>query len=361
MSSNHYQQRLQETRVAAKIIEIVQSLANQINCQLKENGGKGLVSDSHFPNHRDWQVPQDVFQYRLDKIVLLCNIAKRIFSEEERVVKVSGPTVIFGDLHGNLADVLLYERLFWPRIPDLVLDNVVFLGDYVDRGLQSLEVFLYILALKVMDPHKFTVLRGNHETRQMHVQFSFRKECLAKFGRDLGQEVWLLLNEVMDSIPFCAVVNDTIFCAHGGIPTSAKTIRELNMISNDLPSPESEAPPVWEIMWNDPATQAQIEEGRGSLGNISTQKGFMPNIKRGAGFFYSEVAVDRFLKDNGLTHIIRAHEMKKQGFSFHFDGKVVTVFSCSFYSGLQNTAAVMRVEDNKIIPIQIKTMNQEDY
>ena len=227
-------QRLQETIVAAEIIKIVQSLANQINIQEKEKGRQGLVSNTDFNNRLDWsEAPQQVFKNRLDNIISLCSIAKRIFSQEERVVKVSGPTVIFGDLHGNLADVLLYERLFWPRIPDLIPDNVIFLGDYVDRGLQGLEVILYILALKIMNPRKFTLLRGNHETRRMQIETSFQWECFEKFGRRKAYEwVWEMINQVMDTMPFCAVVNDRIFCAHGGIPTSVMTFKELNLISS---------------------------------------------------------------------------------------------------------------------------------
>jgi diadenosine tetraphosphatase ApaH/serine/threonine PP2A family protein phosphatase len=332
-------------------------MANSINRQDRENGGKGLVSNTHFPNHKDWTQPHvspQVYEVRLSRISALCSIAQKLFFQEERCVKVSGPTTVFGDLHGNLADVLLYERLFWPRLPSA--SNFVFLGDYVDRGLQSLEVFLYMLALKVMEPAKFTILRGNHETRQMQTQFSFQKECLAKFGRKIGSQVWQMLNQVMDCMPFCAVINDSIFCAHGGIPTSVSCIKDLNLIPTPLVDPELEGPAAWEIMWNDPVDQTEVEETGVSL----KSKGFMPNIKRGTAFLFSQVAVDNFLKENNLSHVIRAHEMRKSGMSFHFNGKVATVFSCSFYSGQTNIAAVIKVEENNIIPIQIQTMRRDD-
>ena len=363
-----HDQREQEKAVARDVISIVHFIANELHNQLKAEGKRGLVSNTHYPNHLQWiQVSAEVKQFRLKRILDILSISKRIFSEEQRVVKVTGPCLVFGDLHGNLSDVLYYEKLFWSRTPSLVEDSFVFLGDYVDRGLQSLEVYLYMIAMKVLIPDKFTVLRGNHETRQMQEQFSFFKECIAKFGQQEGIHVWNVVNETMDCMAFCAVINDSIFAAHGGIPTSESLISSLNQIPNQLSDPELQGPSAWEVMWNDPASNQDMEEARGSLGNLTQRQqpttrfnGFIPNVKRGTAFLFNEFAVDEFLAKNNLTHVIRAHEMRKQGFSLHFNAKVATVFSCSFYSGQRNIAAVIRVQDAKIIPIQIQTMKKEE-
>jgi diadenosine tetraphosphatase ApaH/serine/threonine PP2A family protein phosphatase len=350
--------------VAKMLIALVTEMANHIHKRQKFNGqANGFVSDTRVNNTEDWNgrnIDAAKFQQRLNLIEEACRVARDIFFRESRVVKVYGPTIVFGDLHGNLADLLLYSRLFWPRMPSLMTSNFVFLGDYVDRGLQSLEVFLYIIAFKIMNPVKVTVLRGNHEVRGTQKGFGFYKECLEKFGDQSGPEIWELLNKVMDCIPVCAVINEQVFAAHGGIPASVKSLDALKGMGRVLSDPERESPAAWEVMWNDPSEKEQMDFMRrqANLGFSSIQKGFIANPKRATAYFYSEEAVDIFCQENKLSHIIRAHELRDQGFSFHFKGKVCTVFSCSFYAGTRNIAAVIQVQGNILTPIQILTSSE---
>lgn len=55
--------------------------------------------------------------------------------------------------------------------------NYIFLGDYVDRGIHSLETICLLLALKVKYPHKVVLLRGNHEDKWINQSFGFFEEC----------------------------------------------------------------------------------------------------------------------------------------------------------------------------------------
>ena len=353
--------------VAKSIILLVQSLADKIHSNQKANGKLGFLANTKISNTEDWigeNVPETEFQQRLHLIKQLCKFSRTLFFNESRVVKVSGPTNVFGDIHGNLSDLLHYSRLFWPRMPSMLSTNIVFLGDYVDRGLQSLEVFLYIIAFKILNPIKVTVLRGNHETRGTQISFGFRIECLEKFGDVVGSEVWELINDVMDCIPVCGVINESIFVAHGGIPASTTSIRALQAMPRIMTEPEKEFPAAHEILWNDPADRRDMIDANRRFGTLSFFQGFVSNPKRGTAYLYSEQAVDNFLRENNLTHIIRAHEKNELGFAFHFNGKVCTVFSSSFYDykSLQsnertvpNWAGVIRVQDNVMTPIQITT------
>lgn len=85
----------------------------------------------------------------------------------------------------------------------------------------------------------------------------------------------------------------------------------------------------------------------------STSKGFARNIKRGTAYLFSEEAVDNFREKNSIEYIIRAHEVYQEGFYFYSRGKVLTIFSSSKYSFLDNLAAVLFVSDNKLRIIKI--------
>ena len=83
------------------------------------------------------------------------------------------PIVIVGDIHGQFFDLIhMFEKVIDKR--GLMTTNMLFLGDYVDRGDYSLEVVLYLYALKLRYPKNITLLRGNHESRAMAEHFTFR-------------------------------------------------------------------------------------------------------------------------------------------------------------------------------------------
>ena len=120
-------------------------------------------------------------QLTLDTIIQLCKEAGEIFVVEPRVLKVNTPCIVMGDLHGNINDLLTYEEQLWPLAPSANAPNVLFLGDYVDRGDYSIEVISYLFAMKILAPTKFFLLRGNHEIRAIQKNFTFARECMMKF------------------------------------------------------------------------------------------------------------------------------------------------------------------------------------
>jgi len=264
--------------------------------------------------------------------------------------------------------------------PQLTPSNFLFLGDYVDRGAYGVEVVAYLLAQKVIAPTKFHLLRGNHEHRELQKNFTFYTECLEKFGSpELGEMVWEEINKAFDAMPIAAVVDRKVFCVHGGIPppwlmtsskrSSSKTqsdglISSLDRVSNDLPDPESMAPLVWEFLWNDPlppeaSSLPPAAQTRRSL-KKDASGGFVSNFRRGTGHMFSPDALDDFLSRNGLSHVIRAHEVKEAGFQVQHNRKLLTVFSSSRYCNGSNEAACVLMDDKKLRMIRLDTSSSSD-
>ncbi|KAJ6222672.1 hypothetical protein RDWZM_001217 [Blomia tropicalis] len=274
-------------------------------------------------------------------------------------VHVQSPAYVIGDIHGNLSDLLSLEACLWKRFP-LVPANLVFLGDMVDRGRWSIECVTYLICLKILMPDKVTLLRGNHETRQLQCHYTYRNECLKKYGNEYGERVWQLTNRIFDLLPLCAVIDEKIFCAHGGIPKSALNLKEIDTILPKVIDTPEENAIVWEMLWSDPLHQQLFADlARFTNVDLKTCDGYLANKKRGTAWFFNEEAVDRFLRTNDLSHVIRAHEVPINGFCFHFDKKCATIFSCSHYCGNNNECSAMLIDRNTIRVIRIDTANNQ--
>lgn len=346
--------------------------------------------------YRSW-IPKDKEQL-VDLITTLCLHMEDVFSSEPRIMNVPTPCLVLGDIHGNLTDLRTYERSLWPKAPNCVTCNYLFLGDYVDRGDYSIECILYLFAMKLISPKRFFLLRGNHEVAPIQRQYTFSKECDLKFGPS-GKDLWKNFNKVFDFMPIAAIIDNQIFCAHGGIPKSINDIKTLSeSIPSPLDNPETQCPAAWEILWNDPITDSElislvemdnavttynqssndnvpafeatistaaesrlttVSSDTSSIASTTPQQivndGFIPNIKRGTAYLFSDRAINDFLQVNKLTHIIRAHEVIPTGFAFHGDGRVITIFSSSRYCGLNNQAACILVDQDRIRVLRLDT------
>lgn len=93
----------------------------------------------------------------------MCDKAREILSEESNVQPVRCPITVCGDIHGQFHDMVEMFCIggFSPTT------NYLFLGDYVDRGYYSVETVSLLVTLKVRFKDRITILRGNHESRQI--------------------------------------------------------------------------------------------------------------------------------------------------------------------------------------------------
>jgi hypothetical protein len=174
--------------------------------------------------------------------------------------------------------------------------NFVFLGDYVDRGMSGLECIAYLLAMKLLMPHKVFLLRGNHETRDVngweehYGERSFIYQCRRRFGDDLGYRIWEQTNQVFDRMPLAAVVDQDIFCVHGGIPrpigageTRIQDILKVPKVAGINPPYEHEADEYQQVasdcIWSDPASEEQERT------SVDPETGFGESLRGGGAIW----------------------------------------------------------------------------
>ncbi|WLF78507.1 protein phosphatase type 2A [Lodderomyces elongisporus] len=250
----------------------------------------------------------------------LCEMAVDVLQGEENVQPVSVPVTICGDVHGQFHDLMELFKIGGP-CPDT---NYLFMGDYVDRGYYSVETVSYLVCMKVRFPNRITILRGNHESRQITQVYGFYDECLRKYG---SATVWKVFTDLFDYFPITALVDNKVFCLHGGLSPMIETIdqvRELNRIQ-EVPHEG----PMCDLLWSDP-------DDRGGWG-ISP---------RGAGFTFGQDISEQFNHTNDLSLIARAHQLVMEGFSWSHQENVVTIFSAPNYCyRCGNQAAIMEVDE----------------
>ena len=257
-------------------------------------------------------------------IIKLAELAKDIFKQEQNVLYLSAPLNVFGDIHGQFGDMVRFFEM--TGLPPQ--QKFLFMGDYVDRGNNSLEVVSLLFALKIMFPEQIAVLRGNHECPEINMMYGLLGECEDRFGQD-GKIVFEKINETLCSLPLCAIINNKIFCVHGGISPNLNKIDDINKINRFCKIPENGL--LCDLMWADPSP--------------SLIENWGPST-RGISYTFSANAIYNFLKNNKLQLICRAHQLVPDGYRFFANNKLLTIFSAPNYCGNSgNDGVVMRITE----------------
>ena len=237
---------------------------------------------------------------------ILCDKVRELLCEESNVQPISVPVIVCGDIHGQFFDLMnLFEKG-----GDLPEKKYLFLGDYVDRGYNSVETLEYLLCLKLKYQGRITLLRGNHESRQICFQYGFYEEITRKYG---NANPWRYFNDLFDYLPIAAIIEGKVFCVHGGLSPLVSTVDQIRLINRKQEIPHEGA--FCDLMWSDPD---DIEAW------VISQ--------RGAGYIFGWKVVQEFNRINDLTLICRAHQLVNEGYKYWFkDKNLVTVWSAPNY------------------------------
>jgi diadenosine tetraphosphatase ApaH/serine/threonine PP2A family protein phosphatase len=258
--------------------------------------------------------------------------ASELLRQEPNMLNLTNhiPLRICGDIHGQFYDLLnLVEMAGDPK-----RDSFLFLGDYVDRGMFSTEVVLYLAALKINFPNKVFMLRGNHECRLLTSHFNFMDEVVHKYD----SEVYYMFMELFDVLPIAAFLENDIgrfLLVHGGISPELLDLSQINEIDRFVEPPGEGL--LCDLLWSDPIDEA-TGDGLDAQERLEWDSvDYVPNPDRGCSWVFGYSAITEFLEQLNLVSVVRAHEVQKAGFKEHRFLKqrehphLITVFSAPNY------------------------------
>lgn len=262
------------------------------------------------------------------EIQLICATAREIFLSQPSLLELSPPVKVVGDVHGQYGDLIrIFTKCGFPP-----QTNYLFLGDYVDRGKQSLETILLLLCYKIKYPENFFLLRGNHECANVTRVYGFYDEC----KRRCNIKTWKLFVDTFNTLPIAAIVAGKIFCVHGGLSPVLNSMDEIRNIARPTDVPDFGL--LNDLLWSDPADTINEWEDN----------------ERGVSYVFSKVAINKFLSKFGFDLVCRAHMVVEDGYEFFNDRTLVTVFSAPNYCGeFDNWGAVMSVSEELLCSFEL--------
>ena len=264
----------------------------------------------------------------VEEIKYLCNTARAIFMEQPVLLEISSPLNVCGDTHGQFSDLL---RLFdFGGTPPKT--NYLFMGDYVDRGKNSIETICLLLAYKIKYKDNFFLLRGNHESDNINRVYGFYDECKRRYNL----KIWKNFSDCFNCLPVSALIDDKILCMHGGLSPDLTSLDQIRKIVRPTEVPDRGL--LCDLLWSDPDRDV---------------KGWGDN-ERGVSVTFSDDIVEKITDNLELDLVCRAHQVVEYGYEFFANRRLVTVFSAPNYCGqFDNAGAMMSVDENLMCGFKI--------
>ncbi|KAM7208088.1 Metallo-dependent phosphatase-like protein [Naviculisporaceae sp. PSN 640] len=262
------------------------------------------------------------------EIMAICHRARECLLSQPALLELDAPVKIVGDVHGQYTDLIrMFEMCGFP--PN---SNFLFLGDYVDRGKQSLETILLLLCYKLKYPENFFLLRGNHECANVTRVYGFYDEC----KRRCNVKIWKTFIDTFNCLPIASIVAGKIFCVHGGLSPALGHMDDIRNIARPTDVPDYGL--LNDLLWSDPADMEQDWEAN----------------ERGVSYCFGKKVITDFLATHDFDLVCRAHMVVEDGYEFFTDRVLVTVFSAPNYCGeFDNWGAVMSVSSELLCSFEL--------
>jgi len=272
--------------------------------------------------------PGKLIQVEEGQLRQLIVSARDVLLRQPPLLELQAPVKVMGDIHGQFQDLLkIFEANGLPPAA-----NYLMLGDYVDRGRQSIETISLLLAYKVKYPENMFLLRGNHECASITRLYGFYDECKRRYNIKL----WKGFCDAFNCLPSAALIDDQIFCMHGGISPELTSLDQVRNLVRPSDIPDSGL--LCDLLWADPSQDLS---------------GWAEN-DRGVSFTFGPDVLTQFNHRMGLDLIVRAHQVVEDGYEFFGNRQLVSLFSAPNYCGeFDNAAAVMAISDDHLCSFKV--------
>ena len=243
-----------------------------------------------------------------------------IIKEEKMLLEIEAPIKICGDIYGQFSELLrIFEHSGYPGDYDYL-----FLGNYVDFGQQGIEVLCLLLCYKIKYPKKINLLRGNHESSSFNKKNGFYDECKRRYNI----KTWKCFTDLFNYLPVATIINDKIFCVHGGLSPELKSLKDIQNISRPTDIPDVGL--LCDLLNSDPDKEAvEYDEN-----------------DKGISVIFGEKVVYDFNKIHDLDLIVRGNQVVDDGYEYFANRQLITIFSATNFRGeYDNSGAILNIDE----------------
>ena len=278
--------------------------------------------------------PGALVDLKEEEIKFIINSSLPIIKKEKVLVELEAPLKVCGDIHGQYYDLLrIFEHYTYPD-----KNNFLFLGNYINFGIQSIEVICLLLCYKIKYPGKITLLRGNHEVSYISRMNGFYDECKRRYNIYLWKSFMTLFNY----FPIAALIEQKIFCVHGGFSPELKAVEDILKIKRPTDIPDSGL--LFDLLNSEPDKDV-IEFDKNDK---------ECSILFGENRVFGEKIVSDFNKKNNLDLIVRGNKVVQDGYEFFADRHLITIFSAPNFKGeFDNSAGMLSIDENLTCSLQV--------
>ena len=271
-----------------------------------------------------------------EEITYLIEKSLNLIKKENILIELKPPIKICGDIFGQFYDLLrIFGHVGYPG-----KNKYLFLGNYVDYGKQSIETICLLLSYKIKFPDKLFLLRGNHESSKENILYGFYDECKRRYNVN----IWKKFTNLFNYFPIAAIIEENIFCIHGGLCPELKDPKDILKISRPTEIPDEGF--LCDLLWSDPDKDV-LEFDKNCKDDILGNK-----INKGV--IFGEKVVENFIKKNNLDLIVRGHEIVDNGYEFFASRQLITLFSAGNFKGeFDNSSGTLLIDESLICSLKV--------